>query len=182
MAGPYTVAAVLLALAGALKLGDPRPAASALARSGLPSSTMVVRSLGAGEIVLAAAALAVGGPLPGALVAASYVAFAWFVARSIRRDQVASCGCFGRSDTPVTWHHVAFNVAAAGAGIAAAATDVAPLATTLGDQPAGGLPFLALVAVSSYLSVLVLTVLPATRAAARPPGPAVRAFAVGRRP
>ncbi len=183
MAGPFSVVAVLLAVAGAVKLGDPRPASAALATAGLPSSRRAVRALGAAEIALAAAALALGGPVPAALVAFGYLGFAGFVGRSIRSGRGAACGCFGRSDAPMTWHHLVYNLAAAGAAVAAAATDVAPLTTTMVEQPAGGLPFLMLVAVSTYLSLLVLTALPAARQAAAPQsGRRVRTFAVARRP
>ena len=168
MAGPFTVLVTLLAMAGTLKVADPRPTGAALADAGLPSHLLWVRTLGVFELAVAAAALSFGGWAPAAVIAVTYLGFATFVGRSLRTGATTSCGCFGRSEAPMTWHHVAYNVAAAGAAVAAAVTGVGPLSTTLADQPGAGIPFLALTAVATYLSVLVLTVLPATRAAADP--------------
>src|SRR5690606_33515263 len=77
----------------------------------------LVRAGAAAEAVLGAVVLAVGGRLPAALVAVSYLAFAGFVAVALRSGRpVGTCGCFGRPDTPPRWSHVAVDLALAAAG------------------------------------------------------------------
>jgi hypothetical protein len=107
-------AAAVLAYAGGAKLLDPTMTAGALRAMGLPSAPGLVR-LGAGtELALGIAAVVVGGSLLWGLVAASYVAFAAFVVAALASGRpIATCGCFGREDTPPSVRHVALNVAAA---------------------------------------------------------------------
>jgi len=58
--------------------------------------------------------------------------------------------------------HLGLNLTAAGVALAAAVTSTPSLGDTLSDQPWAGLPFALLVAVSVYLCVTLLTVLPLT--------------------
>ena len=51
--------------------------------------------------------------------------------------------------------------------LTAAVVGVPPLATVLGDQPAAGLPFLALGGVTVYLVYLAIAVLPLAQVAGR---------------
>lgn len=151
LAGPFLVTAALLAAGGASKVVRPATTARALGAMGLPSSPALVRVLAGAELVVAAGALAGGGRLFAALVAASYLGFAAFVLAALHRGTpLASCGCFGVADTPPTAVHVGINVVAAAIAGAVA----------LGWSRAGGLPDLATMEGSLLLRVtfVVLTV------------------------
>lgn len=122
-------AGLLLLGAGAAKVVDPTRTAGALAAVGRPVGPAVVRAGAAAEVVLGAVVVAVGGRLPAALVAASYVAFAGFVALALRLGRpVGTCGCFGRPDTPPRWSHVAVDLALAAAAAGGAVAGVDALA------------------------------------------------------
>ena len=113
LAGAW-VAAAVLAYAGGAKLLDPTMAVGAMRAMGLPSAPWLVRLGAAAELALGVAAVVVGGAALWALVAASYVAFAAFVAVALASGRpLGSCGCFGREDTPPTVVHLAGNLAAA---------------------------------------------------------------------
>jgi hypothetical protein len=108
------VAAAVLAYAGGAKVLDPTMTAGALRVMGLPSSPGLVRVGAAAELALGVAAVVVGGAVLWGLVAASYVAFAVFVAVALASGRpVGSCGCVGRADTPPSLGHVAVDVALA---------------------------------------------------------------------
>jgi len=168
LAGPVVVVSVLLALAGGMKVLQPASTSGALRAMRLPSSPRVVRTLGGVEIVIAlGAGISFERPLL-ALLAAMYLAFAAFVAAALgAHAPLQSCGCFGRADTPPSIVHLGLNVAAAAVALLAAATSTPSLGSTLSDQPWGGVPFALLVAVSVYLCVTLLTVLPLTMRSGR---------------
>ena len=168
LAGPVVVMSVLLALAGAMKVAQPASTMGALRAMRLPSSPGVVRVLGVVEIVVAAAAgITFERPLL-ALLAAMYLAFAAFVAAALGANTpLQSCGCFGRADTPPSTVHLGLNLTAACVALVAAATSTPSLTDTLSDQPWSGIPFAFLVAVSVYLCVTLLTVLPLTMRSSR---------------
>ena len=110
LAGPYLASALLLVVAGAAKVRDPLPLVRALRSARLPAPVSGVRLLAAAEAVLGTTALLLGGRLTAALVAASYAAFTGFVLLVRRRGGVlASCGCFGRADTPPTTGHATWS-------------------------------------------------------------------------
>jgi Methylamine utilisation protein MauE len=114
------VAGLLLLGAGAAKVVEPRRTVGALRALGWPSSPRLVRAGAVAEALLGAAALVVGGPVVGVLVAASYVGFAVFVAAALRSGTpIGSCGCFGEADTPPRLGHVGTNLALAAGGLAA---------------------------------------------------------------
>ena len=163
LAGPVVVAAALVGLAGGMKLLSPAATAGALRALRLPSSFALVRLLGAAELVLAIAAAATFARPLLVLLAAAYLAFAAFVVAALgARTPVQSCGCFGRADTPPSVVHVVTNLAAAATLFAAALSDTPGLDTIVPDQPWSAMPFTLLVAVCTYLCVVVLTVLPLT--------------------
>lgn len=168
-AGPYLAAALLLALAGVAKLRAPGASRIALRTAGLPGSAALVRLLGAVEVVLAAAAVLLGGVLPAVGVAVAYGGFAGFAAVLARRSRsVAPCGCFGASDAPVGPLHVAVNVVLAAASLGAAAAPVGSLAAEAGDTPAAGIPFVGFTLLLTWLLLVTLTALPELLAAGRP--------------
>ena len=159
LAGPYAAAAILLAAGGALKARHPAPAVGALRALALPSWPWLVRVLGVVEIGVGTAALAVDSRLTAGAVAASYAAFAGFALLALRRGaMVATCGCFGRADTPPTASHVAIN---AGAAAVAAGVSVHPSGSSLtaaaADQPLFGIPFALLCLTCAGLAYLAFT-------------------------
>jgi hypothetical protein len=113
--------AVLLLVAGALKVADPSRTAGALAALGWPSSPVLVRVGAAAEVVIGASALVVEGPVPAALVAASYLGFAVFVTAALMSGTpIGTCGCLGRVDTRPHPLHVAVDLVLAAGALAAA--------------------------------------------------------------
>ena len=173
IAGPYAAAAVLLAVAGAPKIRKPGTTVLALRSVRLPASPTLVRVFGAVEVGIALAALTVGGRVPAALVAASYLAFAVFVAYALARGGVlSSCGCFGKPDTPPTRLHIVLNLCAAAIALAVAVDPGDNLRNTVSTQPMHGVPFIALTAACVWFAYLTLAELPKLRA--QPIAPAGR--------
>lgn len=172
----HAAGAVMLLVAGAAKVSRPLPTADLLAVLGLPARLGPVRALGVVEISLAVTALAVGGPAAAAAVGALFVAFAVVVVRSLALG-AASCGCFGRSDTPPSWIHAAGNVVVAIASFATAAADRTPV-DAMRDQPARGAPFVLMVGVLAGLAMAAFTALPEALAARRPGSSGPRPFRV----
>ena len=173
LTGPVLAAAGLLALAAPGKLLRPALTANALRQLGLPGSSALVRLLGVGELLLAAAVwLAPSRPVL-ALLAVAYAGFAGFVAVALRRGtSLSSCGCFGRADTPPTRVHLGVVLAAALIAAASVATGSAPIGDVVADGPAYGVPLLAAVVVSVWLSWAALAVLPRVVLAGRGEAPA----------
>ncbi|MCJ7437470.1 MAG: hypothetical protein MUP97_06895 [Acidimicrobiia bacterium] len=167
-AGPFSIAAVLLALGGALKALRPADTATALRGVGIPVPRLAVRLGGAGEAAIGIWALVVGDRLEAVLVTASYAVFIGFVVLAMTRDApIASCGCFGRADTPPSLVHVGVNV---GACIAALVVVVQPgvgLIDVLPGQPLAGVPYVFLVVVGVLCAFVALTQLPRTLQAMR---------------
>lgn len=121
--GVYAAAALLLGAAGIAKVVRPVDTATALRGIGLAVGVGSVRAVAGAEVAVAAAGLAVPGTWPALAVAASYAAFTAFVAVALaRRLPLASCGCFGRPDTPPSATHVVVDSAAALAAVAWALT------------------------------------------------------------
>jgi hypothetical protein len=150
LAGWLAGAAVLLLAAGATKVLDPSRTAGALRAVGWPSAPGLVRAGAAVEVALGASTLVVGGPVLAALVAASYLGFAWFVMTALQAGTpLATCGCIGQADTPPSPRHVAVDaVLAIGALGAAVATAPALVDASWPAYPVG-----AVVAVWSYAAL-----------------------------
>jgi hypothetical protein len=172
LAGPFTIAAALLAIGGALKGVRPRDTARALTAVGLElpgvPTRVLVRAGGAAEVAVGIGALVTGDAVFAALVAASYVLFAGFVVVALRTNApISSCGCFGKVDTPPSAVHVVIDVAFAVVAVAAAVVGEVALPDVVADQPLLGLPFLFLVLIGLSLVYLAFTSLPKTMAAVR---------------
>ncbi len=173
--GLYLVASGLLCVAGAAKARRPDDTARALA-SLLPGPPplrvmrWLVRTGALVEAALGAVAIAVPRPATAALVALSYVCFFGVVAVARRRGgALATCGCFGRPDTPPTAVHLVVDVvlAAAAAIVAVGAPRHGTLVTQLAHQPGAGVPLLFVSAVGLWLTALALSALAALTAARR---------------
>ena len=165
LAGPYLASAALLVAAGGAKLVDPQPLVRALRSTGLPAPRGLVRA-GAGlEVLLGVAAAATGSRLAALGVALSYTAFTAFVLVALRRGGVlASCGCFGKADTPPTRTHVAVTAAAAAVAVVVAVRPLGPLPDLLAAQPGAGVPLLVATAAVAVTAYLVLALLPLLKA------------------
>jgi hypothetical protein len=165
-AGPFAIAAALLVAGGAAKAARPGDTANALGAVGLPRSALLVRVGGLSEAAVGVAALTFGNRGTAVLVAVSYAAFAVFVTVALRTGApIASCGCFGKADTPPTRLHVAVNLGAVAAAVAVAVQPSAGLGVVLPRQPLAGVPFVLLVACGVGLCFLLLSSLPRTMSA-----------------
>lgn len=173
LTGLVYAAALLLGAAGIGKASKPGATRIALRSAGLPASEPAARSLGVAEVVIAIAALAIGGPVATGLVSVSYLGFAWFARRLDTKTRgSAPCGCFGASSAPVGTLHVVVNLLI-GVGVAIAAIDPAgAIWDAAGETPWGGTAFLGLTVLLTWMLYVALTVLPETLAAARAPAPA----------
>ncbi len=176
--GLYLIAAALLVAAGIAKAVRPddtaRAVSALLPRGCAPSQRRLRGAVRAGalaEAMLGLVALVVPRPVTAALVALSYALFAIVVAFArMRGGPLATCGCFGRPDTPATRLHVAVNLALAGAAAVVAAAGVpngGSIATLLAHQPWAGLPLLFVSAVGLWLTFLALSALAALEGARR---------------
>jgi len=124
----------------------------------LPASKTITLVMGLVEIATAVTALALGG-VAVLIAAILYVAFSIFTLAAVRqRFPIQSCGCFGREDTPPSYHHVVFNVVAFAALSFLTIDGVAPLDWS---QPIMELTlYLAFVATGVYAAYLTLSRLP----------------------
>ena len=160
LTGPALVAAALLVVAGAAKVADPANTAGALRAMRLPSSSTLVRCGAAVEAAIGVTAIVVGGAVPWALVAASYLAFAVFVVAALRAGtMIGSCGCFGHEDTPPHPVHVALDLVLAGVAAAAAAQGLVP-ADAIADDPGQGVVVVVLAGLSLALVYAAFVDLP----------------------
>jgi hypothetical protein len=168
LAGPYLASAALLVAAGGAKVVDPLPLMRALMSVGRRTPRRLVQLAAAAEAGLGVAAVLTGSAVAAAGVALSYAVFTAFVLVALRRGGVlASCGCFGKVDTPPTATHVAVTGALAVVAAAVAVRPIGPLPELLAASPWNGLPLLvgsAAVAVTAYL---VLALLPTLSSRAR---------------
>ncbi|HEY1733999.1 MAG TPA: MauE/DoxX family redox-associated membrane protein [Acidimicrobiales bacterium] len=160
--GPYLAACALLVVAGLAKAG--RPDDTARAAVHVLGGTVgrwrwAVRTGAAAEVVVGAAALVVVEPALAGTVAASYVAFCGFVVVARHRGgPLASCGCFGRPDTPPTVLHASVDaglaLAAAWVAVAGPAGWTVPL---VGQGPWLGIPLVLASAACAFVAVLALS-------------------------
>jgi hypothetical protein len=168
--GLYLVACGLLIAAGTAKAVHPDDTARALAAAvplGRHAMRAVVRAGSAAEAALGITALVLPRPWWAGLVALSYAAFAGFVAYARSTGgAIASCGCFGTPDTPATLLHLVVDgILALSAAAVAGAAPPGTLLTVLSHQPAGGIPLVAVSALTGWLVYLALSVLAGLQAA-----------------
>lgn len=161
LVAPALVAAALLVLAGAQKVLDPTMATGAMRSLRLPATDLLVRVGSAAEMVIGTLAIVVGGALWWGLVALSYAAFVVFVLAAMRSGtMIASCGCFGREETPPHPVHVALDALLAGVAIAMMPGNDAPVLDQLADEPGRGVVVAALAALATYLVFAAFVHLP----------------------
>lgn len=156
--------AMLLALAGLAKMI--RPAATAATVGAVPGLhrlgiAPVARSIGAVELVVAGAALAVGNRLTAVCLAACYLAFVAVTAILLHTGADADCGCFGARRSPLNRVHLAVTIGFAAAALAGIGAPPGPFLGSTGFDVLGGAPFLALVMTLTGCGYLAVTALPA---------------------
>jgi hypothetical protein len=158
LAPPFVVAALLLCVAGVLKLRSPDRAAAALR-----TRSWAVRVLAVGEVALGAGcALLPTRPLAVAL-AGVYGLFSLLAVVLMRRG--VPCGCFGDNDLPVSLAHVIASELLGALALGAVLTGPRGLGWVL-DQPATQAAALVVgIAGALYATVLLYTQLPAAWAA-----------------
>lgn len=172
----FAAAAGLLLVAGAVKLRRPETTAQAMRSVGLPSSHILVRSLGAVEIAVGVAGL-IAPAAAGLPLALLYVSFGAFVAAILSRGlPLASCGCLGETETRPSRTHVTLTVIAAAAGVAAALLPPPTLVAVLAADPVQGTLLLVMTATTTYLAYLTLAFLPEALSAYRRPSTAGGSF------
>jgi hypothetical protein len=162
--GPFAIAALLLMIGGIAKAVRPGDTAVAVEAMGLPGGDTAVRLGGCVEVVLGLAALITVDVPIAVLVAISYAAFCGFVSIALaRRLPIASCGCFGRTDTPPSWLHVGITAGAcvAAIGMTLDATD-SPIDLATGHG-ASSAAYVVLVVAGVLTSFALLTVIPRSR-------------------
>ena len=160
-------ACLLLAVSGAAKLRDPRPAIAALQALGVPAPAVVVPV--AALLELAAGSAGMIAPRTAAFVGALYVVFAVLVAAQLARGSAASCGCLGGADTPPSLLHLVIDAALAATAFAAALSPPAGILTLLGAHPAAGTVVAAASAATVFLLVSAAALLPAALTSYRRP-------------
>lgn len=156
LAAPYLAAGLLLAVAGVAKTREPLSLTRALRSAGVPVRAPLlarwVRVLAAVEAIIGAAAVVRPSLVTAALVALSYAGFTAFVLRALASGSpLASCGCFGKADTPPTTGHAVVTALLAGC---------AGLVATQPIQAVPGVALVAVTAVLAYLLYVALAVLP----------------------
>lgn len=166
-------AAVLLVLSGAAKLRHPAASAGTVAFVlRRPSRTVpLVRVLAVAELAVGVAFLARGGWLLAGLVALAFAGFAVVSVVLLAADRRSPCGCFGRSDAPISRAHVLTNVICCGAGIGVALRPVGALGGFAGAAPTVavvGTMQIVLLAALGYLSLTAVPALAAIRRLADP--------------
>jgi hypothetical protein len=166
LAGPYLASAALLVVAGGTKLRDPLPLVRALRSARLPAQPLLVRAVAAVEVALGVTAVLLGSRATAVLVALSYAAFTGFVVLARARGGVlASCGCFGRADTPPTVTHALVTAGFALVASAVAVRPLAPVVELVPASPGAGVPLLLAAAAVAVTAYLALALLPQLRAA-----------------
>jgi len=152
----FQILAGVIAVGGAAKIVSPDGFSSLLRTLGLPSGRGLARASGVAEVALGATALVVGGTIAAALVAATYAVFAIVVVLA-RRAGAESCGCFGAATAPPSSVHVVVNAVSAIIAIAAAIGGPASLTDSLVDQPLLGVPYLAMITLAGWLTIVLDT-------------------------
>jgi hypothetical protein len=152
---PYLAGGLLLLAAGVAKTIEPLSLVRALRAAGLrvraPLLARWVRGGALLEAVLGLVAVVHPSRPIAVAVALSYLGFTAFVLRALRSGSpLASCGCFGKTDTPPTPGHAAVTALIA----------VAALLVATGSTARLDLPLVVVSAVLAYVTYVALAVLP----------------------
>lgn len=140
------------------------PLVRALRSVGFPANRATGRFIAVGQVAICVAALAFPGAPSAAALCLMYASFSAFLLAALRRGGVvASCGCFGKADTPPTRGRLAgTTLLAAIAGACA----VRPEWATPGTDPLSLAVTGVGAALIAFLAWQVFSVLPSTTPAA----------------
>lgn len=152
----FQILAIVVAVGGVAKIVAPIAFSTTLAALGAPSGPAVARLCGAVEVAIGAGALVAGGRVAAAVLAVTYATFAVVVVAA-RRAGATSCGCFGAASAAPSRLHVAVNATSAALATLAVAVGPETLADSLADQPLAGVPYLASLAVATWLVIVLDT-------------------------
>ena len=166
MVGVVWAAALLLGSAGIGKLLRPAPTVGALRAVRIPGAALLaaptpVRLIGAAEILVAAAVLVFGGAISAALLAVSYLLLTVVGLRMLKSAPAADCGCFGRTEEPISRWHIAVDVTCL---LIAVAAVIWPQHGVPGEFESQGLPTVVVVGLAglcAWLGYLLMTEFPA---------------------
>ena len=164
---PWLLAvALLLVLAGAVKLREPADAASFLGALGLPPSRLLVGAAAVVEIAAGGSAL-VWPRAAAVAIALLYGIFTALVTVQLRRGVAVSCGCLGARTIPPSRVHLTANVLCAVIACAAVADPPPAFATVAASTPSAAALAAFAGAASALLAAAALTLFPATMGAWR---------------
>ncbi len=166
MVGLVWAGALLLAFAGLAKIFRPGPTGKAIRAAWSPvrlpwAPLATVRVAGLVEVLVGTAVLGVGGPIPAALLAVSYLVLTVIAAMMIKRAPTTDCGCFGGSAEPISRWHIAVNAAYTLIAAAAVAWPQSGVIGELENVGATVVPVLGLAVLLAWLSYQLMTSLPA---------------------
>lgn len=144
----FVVAALVLCVAGVMKLRSP---------------TRRMRALGVGEVALGVACAVHPTPPLAVALAVVYTSFAAVAVVLMRRR--AACGCFGENDFPVSLAHVIASELLGLLALAAALAGPRALGWVLGQPAPTAVVLLIAIAGAAYATVLIYTLAPRAFAA-----------------
>ncbi|MGY6501522.1 MAG: MauE/DoxX family redox-associated membrane protein [Acidimicrobiales bacterium] len=150
------VAALVVAVAGLVKVVDPTAVVRSLAAAGLPSHPLAGRVLGLTEVGAGAWVLAGGGRWSATALAALYVGFLAFIASNRVRGLDVPCGCLGDSTRPPGAAHWVIDTVSVLAAVAAVASPVGPATEWFDAGSAQGVGALVGIVVVAALVVVAL--------------------------
>jgi hypothetical protein len=153
---PFTVAALVLCVAGAAKLRSPASARQALQALGLPP---LVAPLAFAELTVGIACVVAPGRATAVALACAYATLCGVaIVLAARR---AGCGCFGEGDAPASVAQALLSAMLAGIAILAAVT-ASPhgLGWLLAQSPGSAMVIVLGTAGAAYGAVLAYTELP----------------------
>jgi uncharacterized membrane protein YphA (DoxX/SURF4 family) len=153
--GLFFVVCEVLIISGITKVLSPSPTSAALSDVGLPSSTFYVRCLGFGEVVFGILGIIFGGRYFPLFIGCLFAFFSIFMVIALRNGHMASCGCFGSSDTPPSIIHLLANLGFMVISLIAVGTS--GLRDMLEKQPGYGVPFLISILLGALLIFLCLS-------------------------
>lgn len=156
LTGLYHVVAAVLVVGGVAKIRSPRGFEAMALAAGRRVPRGTGRVVGAVEVTMGVVAIATGAPPWSAALALLYAAFAGVVVIASRRG-ATSCGCFGSADAPPGPVHVVVDATAAAVAVLMVFDPPGSLAQVLAAQPAAGVPYVMVVAVTTALVVVALT-------------------------
>jgi hypothetical protein len=156
----FATAALLLAIAGAVKVVAPHPAQGSLAAAGIRVPPLAVRALGAAEAAVGGAALLHPSTVTALAVALAYGGFCLFTLRLLRAAGRAGCGCFGSAESEAGPVHLALNAVAFVVCLLAAVAPPPGLDWALGRAPLTAVTICVGVGAATYASYLLFTVFP----------------------